>query len=221
MRSAKPPITSAGVMMAKVIWNMKNTLSGMVPRDGLARDAGEKRLVEAADESLRRAAVAEGQRIAHGEPEQRHHAGDGEALHEDGQHVLGTHQARVEQRESGQRHEQHQRGGRDQPGGVARVGGRRRVLGKRNQRAQQQAECRRHPVDSKSHFSYPSVRGLRPTHKRRPAALVERGLLCSCHCRRNKRPAAGRAAGRRTRKLKSRSSLLTARCCPSHPCGYG
>jgi len=31
MRSAKPPMTSAGVMMAKVIWNMKNRVSGMVP----------------------------------------------------------------------------------------------------------------------------------------------------------------------------------------------
>jgi hypothetical protein len=30
MRSAKPPMTSAGVMMAKVIWNMKNSVSGMV-----------------------------------------------------------------------------------------------------------------------------------------------------------------------------------------------
>src|SRR4051794_554515 len=31
MRSAKPPITSAGVITAKVIWNMKYTLSGTVP----------------------------------------------------------------------------------------------------------------------------------------------------------------------------------------------
>ena len=32
MRSAKPPITSAGVMMAKVIWNMANSDSGMRAR---------------------------------------------------------------------------------------------------------------------------------------------------------------------------------------------
>jgi hypothetical protein len=31
MRSAKPPMTSAGVMIAKVIWNMKKTVSGTVP----------------------------------------------------------------------------------------------------------------------------------------------------------------------------------------------
>jgi hypothetical protein len=31
MRSAKPPMTSAGVITAKVIWNMKKTLSGTVP----------------------------------------------------------------------------------------------------------------------------------------------------------------------------------------------
>ena len=31
MRSAKPPTMSAGVMMAKVIWNMKYTVSGMCP----------------------------------------------------------------------------------------------------------------------------------------------------------------------------------------------
>ena len=31
MRSAKPPITSAGVMIAKVIWNIANTVSGTVP----------------------------------------------------------------------------------------------------------------------------------------------------------------------------------------------
>lgn len=31
MRSAKPPTTSAGVMTAKVIWNIANSDSGMVP----------------------------------------------------------------------------------------------------------------------------------------------------------------------------------------------
>ena len=31
MRSAKPPMTSAGVMIAKVIWNMKKRVSGIVP----------------------------------------------------------------------------------------------------------------------------------------------------------------------------------------------
>ena len=31
IRSAKAPVISAGVMMAKVIWNIMNTDSGMVP----------------------------------------------------------------------------------------------------------------------------------------------------------------------------------------------
>ena len=31
MRSAKPPTIRAGVMMANVIWNMKNTVSGISP----------------------------------------------------------------------------------------------------------------------------------------------------------------------------------------------
>ena len=43
MRSAKPPMTSAGVMTAKVIWNMKNTLSGTVPVTDVARDAARGR----------------------------------------------------------------------------------------------------------------------------------------------------------------------------------
>ena len=62
MRSAKAPMTSAGVMIAKVIWNMKNTVSGMVPSPTSRVDAGEERLVEAADEAVRGAAVAEGER---------------------------------------------------------------------------------------------------------------------------------------------------------------
>lgn len=31
MRSAKPPTMSAGVMIAKVIWNIANTVSGIEP----------------------------------------------------------------------------------------------------------------------------------------------------------------------------------------------
>ena len=37
MRSAIPPTNSAGVMMAKVSWNMMKTVSGMVPlRESMA-----------------------------------------------------------------------------------------------------------------------------------------------------------------------------------------
>jgi len=41
---------------------------------------------------------------------------------------------------------------------------------------------------------------LRPTPKRRPAALLGAGILGGCHHLSNQRPAAGRAAGRRTSK---------------------
>ena len=125
MRSAKPPMTSAGVMMAKVIWNMKNRVSGMVPVSASRVDAEQERLVEAADEGLRGAAIGERERVAHGEPQQRHDAGDGEALHENGEHVLGAHQAGVEQREARQGHEQNQGRCGDDPGRVTCVRGRR------------------------------------------------------------------------------------------------
>ena len=36
IRSAQLPVTTAGVMMAKAIWNMTNTLSGIVVGTGLA-----------------------------------------------------------------------------------------------------------------------------------------------------------------------------------------
>ena len=60
MRSAKAPTTSAGVMMAKVIWNMTNTDSGSsgTREHGVGVDAGQKHLAEPADHGLRRAAVA-------------------------------------------------------------------------------------------------------------------------------------------------------------------
>jgi hypothetical protein len=45
MRSAKAPQISAGVMMAKVIWNTMNRLSGMVPvRLSAARPLRKRRL---------------------------------------------------------------------------------------------------------------------------------------------------------------------------------
>ena len=59
MRSANPPMTSAGVMMANVIWNMKNRVSGMVAAERVARDADQESLVEAADKTLHGAAIGE------------------------------------------------------------------------------------------------------------------------------------------------------------------
>ena len=39
IRSAQLPVTTAGVMMAKAIWNITNTLSGIVVGTGLAEPA--------------------------------------------------------------------------------------------------------------------------------------------------------------------------------------
>jgi hypothetical protein len=122
MRSAKPPITSAGVMMAKVSWNRAAARVRRHPR--------HEDLAQAADE---RAAGAEAEAIKPDHPQQRDDAGDGKALHQHRQHVLGAHQSAVEQRESRQRHEQHQRGGAEQPGGVAAIDA---VVGERAERRQ-------------------------------------------------------------------------------------
>jgi hypothetical protein len=141
------------VITAKVIWNMKNTLSGTVPGDRVTRDAAEESLVEAADEALRRTAVRERQRVAAGQPQQRDHAGDRETLDQDGQHVLGAHQSRVEQRSPGKV--------MNSTSAVAVIiqavspFARARVAGAGNKRAQQQAERRRHPVVEARIF-YPS-----------------------------------------------------------------
>ena len=125
MRSANPPMTSAGVMMAKVIWNMKNRVSGMVPLSASRVTSDQECLIESANEGLCGTAVGERERVADGQPQQRHDAGDGETLHQDGEHVLGAHQAGVEQREARQGHEQNQGGCGDDPGRITRVRGRR------------------------------------------------------------------------------------------------
>ena len=49
MRSTKAPTISAGVMIAKVIWNMKNTVSGIVAGQRVGADAGQESLAEAAN----------------------------------------------------------------------------------------------------------------------------------------------------------------------------
>ena len=63
MRSAKAPTISAGVMMAKVIWKVMNTDSGMVPGEGVHRHAGQERLVQATDPLVERAAIASKARL--------------------------------------------------------------------------------------------------------------------------------------------------------------
>ena len=59
MRSANAPTISAGVMIAKVSWNIENTVSGMVPFSVSSVMPAMERLVETADEAAD--VVAKGQ----------------------------------------------------------------------------------------------------------------------------------------------------------------
>ena len=72
MRSAKAPVISAGVMMAKVIWNIMKTDSGMVVRQVAYRRSAamplRKQLVEAADAACSRRR-REGQAVADDHPQ--------------------------------------------------------------------------------------------------------------------------------------------------------
>ena len=145
MRSAIAPRISAGVMIANMPWNMMKMYSGML-RGGEAKFAvtessvtpDEPDLREVADE---RVAGAEGEAVADQDPEHADDAGGQHALHEDVQHVLGAHQAAVEEGEARQRHHQDQGRRGQHPGGVAAVDHRRRVFGER-ERARQQGQGR-------------------------------------------------------------------------------
>jgi hypothetical protein len=60
--------------------------------------------------AARFAIVAEDKRVTADEPQDRDEARDADALREHAEHVLFAHEAAVEERQAGQRHEQHQRG---------------------------------------------------------------------------------------------------------------
>ena len=83
-------------MMAKVIWNMKNTVSGSVVPGAtvIARNAEQEHLVEIADPG---ATAVEGETIGAGKPQHRNEAGNGETLHQHREQVLGAHQPAIEQ----------------------------------------------------------------------------------------------------------------------------
>ena len=81
-------------------------------------DPFQEHLVQSADP---RVAAGECQAVTVGDPQddqQRKHRGD---LDQYRQHVLGTHQAAVEQGQAGHHHQQHQHGGSQHPGHVALV----------------------------------------------------------------------------------------------------
>ena len=106
MRSTKEPTMRAGVMIANVIWYSAQSASGMVSQTAA--------LVIPASMALSRpprmpgTASREAEGVAHDVPQEGHDAGEGEALHEDGEHVLALDDAGVEGGETGNGHEQDQ-----------------------------------------------------------------------------------------------------------------
>ena len=135
MRSAMAPTMRAGVMAAKVSWKMTKVSSGMktpavkVSTSESSLTGPRKSLREIADEGGLSAAgfgrAGEGQRVAVDHPEDGDHAEAGEDLHQHREHVLGAHEAAVEQREARDGHQDDEDGRDQHPGGVALVDGRR------------------------------------------------------------------------------------------------
>ena len=66
-------------------------------------------------------AIAKGEAVDTNKPQHRGQAGNGEAVHQHRKHVLGAHQAAIEQRQARQGHEEDQRRGRQNPGRVGTV----------------------------------------------------------------------------------------------------
>ena len=100
----------------------------------LPGNPGKEHMVQATDPGIHAAAIGKRQGITADQPHQRHRAGNGETLHQNGQNVLGAHQAAVEQAQARQRHEQHQRGGGENPGTVTGI----QAIGQRQRRQHQQ-----------------------------------------------------------------------------------
>ena len=82
-------------------------------------DPAEPGLGQAADVAAD--AVAERKAVAADHPNERNQTSDGEALHDDREHVAISDQPRIKERQTGQCHEQHQRGGCQHPCSVAGV----------------------------------------------------------------------------------------------------
>jgi hypothetical protein len=109
-------------------------------------DARQEHLGETANEAVESTTIGKGKRVAVGDPQDHGDGGDHQDLHEDRQHVLGAHEATVEQRETGNDHQQNEDGGNQHPGGIALVdshgrrsggGSRCRILGEGYGRRQQ------------------------------------------------------------------------------------
>ena len=90
------------------------------------RDTVQKGFVETADNGSQRIARlhesgAERPAIPESYPQNTDHSDDEHRLHDDAQYVFLAHQPAVEQRDSGNAHQQHENGGHDQPCRVARI----------------------------------------------------------------------------------------------------
>ena len=126
MRSAKAPTISAQVMAAKVAWKAMKTYSGSLAA-GVKVSARLSTVTpdrkSLSSEPRISAFAAEGQAVAvyrpqHGDQREHH-----QHLHQHREHVLGAHQAAVEQRQTGHRHEDYQQRRHQHPGHVALVDG--------------------------------------------------------------------------------------------------
>ena len=112
----------------------------------VGRDAGEERLGKPAHEGVEGATLGEGEAIAVDHPDDANDAHREEHLHQHRQHVLGAHQAAVEQRQARDGHQQDQRGCREHPSGIALIGcWRRRRLRQRGGGDERHQGCRGSP----------------------------------------------------------------------------
>ncbi len=118
-------------------------LFGDGPVQAGAGHAGQEALGQVADPQAR---AAEGQAVAHGQPQDRAEAGDGHAMGHDRQHVLGPHQPAIEQGQARQGHEQDQGRGAQNPGSVAVIGGGGRALGPGDTAEHGRAEAEGRPL---------------------------------------------------------------------------
>ena len=105
LRSAKAPLMSAGVMAANIIWKVAKSTNGMpfAPSKrlaGLHADAVEEGVVEAADDAQAADRRGEGEAEADDHPDDGDDRQPEEAVHDRGEHVLGAHEAAIEERQA-------------------------------------------------------------------------------------------------------------------------
>ena len=117
---------------------------GDAPRHRVGGDSRKQGLADAAHDAADRRVEREA--VAHKDPQHAGQAGDGEALHDDGQHRLRPHQTGVEHRQPRQGHHQDQRGGDDDPGRIARV--QRRSVLRRSRHGQREHGERRRAAEA-------------------------------------------------------------------------